>query len=154
MKTRDQRQGGVSFWDLLILILAGVLVYLLYIRGHLDKYLPVQYQYAAAANAAPGGDDASSPPSAAGSPANSPIDLARVERRYWPKMISLQRAMEFPVIIEGKEVGSVKVPEGRMFPLLEIRGKEVVIKNGEARQTIAAGDTDVLLRVHQLMGRR
>ena len=151
MKTRDNRSGRVSFWDLLIVVLIGILAYLLYIRGHLDPYLPAEYASGAGvAAAAQEGETPATPDTESAAPVK-PIELGTLDRRYWPKHVKLRRSLEFPVIVDGKPSGSFKAPAGMEFTLVEIRAKEVVLKNGDSLQTVAAGDTDVLERAYNLV---
>ncbi len=146
MKKRDYQSGGVSFWDLLIIVLIGVLAYFLYIRGHLDKYLPEEYASATAAAAR----EAANAPSEPTNAEVQPINLGTLERRYWPRQIQLRRSLEFPVMTGGQQTGSMTAPAGAIFDVAEIRAKEVVIKNGGSLETVAAGDTDVLERAYTL----
>ena len=146
MKKRNKQSGRVSLWDLLIIVLFGVLAYLLYFRGHLDRFLPEQYASATVLQEATGPETNEVPP-----PARVRIDLGTVSRRYWPTSIKLRRTMDLPIFKEGKQIGSIQATEGMDLPLVEVRAREVVVKLGDGEQTIAAGDTDVLERIHQIV---
>lgn len=221
MKLPNRQHGRIALWDLLILVLAITLCFLLYIRGRLDRFLPKEYAAAtvlahraaqpeqepprrpnqapspeeverpestpeevepsetpdAAAEtpdssaplpeATPEGEEPTAPEAAAtptpsptpeaapeATPEPTPIEISKVERAYWPKRVRLLRTVTFPVILNGRQAGSMKAPSGMEVTLLEIRGTQVVLQNGEATITIPAGDTDTLERIGAILRRR
>jgi len=146
MKLRDPQSGRGFFLDFVIVLLVGALAYLLYIRGRLDAYLPEAYASTTIlAPAEPAGEADS------GGPALQPIELGKLDRRFWPKQVSLRRSLEFPIVFEGKPSGFMTAPKGMLVSVVEVRAKEVVVQNGEATKTVAAGDTDILERAQALI---
>lgn len=91
---------------------------------------------------------------AASGPGNGEaVDLAALDRRYWPRMVKLNKAVDFAIVINGKEAGKAAAPAGVMVKLLEINGDKLSVSmaTGSAPATVAAADTDVEERVREIM---
>ena len=81
------------------------------------------------------------------------VDLSSLDRRYWPRLIKLNKDMEFSIVNNGKLVGQVAAPAGVMVKLLEIRGNQVVVAmaTGSAPKPVDVSDTDLQERVSEIM---
>jgi len=84
-------------------------------------------------------------------PADEKLVLTSVDRRYWPHQVKLLRSVEFQAIYNGQTVGSAVAPAGLPVKLIDAKGDQVMVQNGEATKWIAVNDTDVVFRVRAAM---
>lgn len=99
------------------------------------------------ATATPSMAQSTPPPPAA----EEKIVLTQVDHRYWPQQVKLLRCIEFPVIYNGRPVGTALAPAGLPVKLVDARGDQVMVQNGEATKWLAVNDTDVIARVRDTM---
>jgi len=80
------------------------------------------------------------------------VDLATLERRFWPRQVKLSKAVEFAIVINGQAAGKASVPAGMMVKLLEIQGAQLSVEmaTGSAPKMISADDTDIQERVREI----
>lgn len=76
-------------------------------------------------------------------------DLASVARspQQWPKVVTLKEAVEFPAVMNGQVVGSVKVPAGSQVALVTLQPDQVELEYQGGRKTVPCKSTDVAERV-------
>ncbi|MFZ4776345.1 MAG: thioredoxin-like domain-containing protein, partial [Terrimicrobiaceae bacterium] len=68
------------------------------------------------------------------------------DRSLWPKSVVVSVPIEAPIIIAGKASGSMKFPAGREYPLSAVGAESVTIDVGGSQATVAAVDTDLLVK--------
>lgn len=82
------------------------------------------------------------------------IDLSSIDRRYWPRLVKLNKDIQFSILGSHNElVGQVAAPAGVMVKLLEVRGTKLVVAmaTGSAPQPVDAADTDIQERLREIM---
>jgi hypothetical protein len=79
------------------------------------------------------------------------VDVAALtkNRSEWPAEVALTEKMPFPIIIDGKEVGSAEYPAGMKLKLIEVQGEEVKVAHSGAVKVIPSKSTDLIARVVQ-----
>lgn len=87
-----------------------------------------------------------------GSPAAIALTIEEVESRpdIHPDTVTINVAIEAPVVVGGRQAGSVRLPEGSVLPLGSIRDGQVKVVAGGAEVPLAADDTDILERAADL----
>lgn len=77
------------------------------------------------------------------------VDLAQLakNRTEWPAEITLTKTLPFPVVINGKESGSVELPPGTSLKLVAVLGAELKVSFGDVVKLVPAGATDIVERV-------
>lgn len=68
------------------------------------------------------------------------------DRTLWPKTVVVSIPLDAPVIIAGKESGSIKLPAGREYPVKAVTAESVTVDLGGTTRVVPAGDTDLLLK--------
>ena len=132
------------------LLLWGALAYggyYWYTQGAFDRWLPERYQSTAVAPAAAPGD-------ASGEGQGLPLasDLHKIDRRFWPVRVELKKPVDFPVIKNGEQVGTVRGNPGNMVKVLALEGEKLLVENGSRLTAyVPVGDTDMIERVYELM---
>ncbi|MGC3991437.1 MAG: alginate lyase family protein [Chthoniobacteraceae bacterium] len=79
-------------------------------------------------------------------PTPTPVDpMAWImeHKANWPKTVKLLQALEFPVVFEGKTLGTTMVPAGTEVELSNIEPGFVTVSNRGASQKILASFTDL-----------
>jgi pullulanase len=81
-------------------------------------------------------------PSATPAPRPDPLAWLIEHKERWPKEVTLREVVEFPAVLDGKVVGTVKVPAGTPVQMVEITGREVAVVHmgGGCRVAITATD--------------
>lgn len=139
--------SGISITKLLFLAILGAGGYYLYSQGYVNPWLPEAYR--------------ANPASADSAPAVAPSqekklplasDLKNLDPRHWPARVQLTKPVDFPVIKNGQQVGTVRDNPGNMVKLIELRGEKLLVENeSQLRAEVPIGDTDMLKRVYGLM---
>ena len=148
-----------SIWIVINLLLVGAAVYILYKRQHAPAEAPIPGEPAAVSTP---------PPSASPSPivavASTPapmtvaatpeprIALSTVDRRALPRQVLLLKPVDFIILSQGQQVGSVHAAAGVWVDLVDVASDgQIEVQMGGIRQTIPAADTDIESRVRQLL---
>jgi hypothetical protein len=84
-------------------------------------------------------------------PAEQPIALSTLDRRFVPGQVTLLKPTEIPILFNGKPAGKISTPAGTVLNLASIQGDQVEVQEGESTRLIPATDTDIMLRVRTLM---
>ncbi|MCG3148587.1 MAG: hypothetical protein PCFJNLEI_02032 [Verrucomicrobiae bacterium] len=85
---------------------------------------------------------------------DSDLTTLKGNRALWPREVSLTRAVEFPVISGGKEIGTLELPVGTLVKLVDITGAQVKVIHMATTNVIASESTDLLARVEALRAAR
>ncbi len=72
----------------------------------------------------------------------------------WPREVIVHTAHQAPLILNGRTVGSTRIPPGRTYPVLEVGPQIVVVKMLGGTLSFPHGDTDLALRVAKLQAQR
>jgi hypothetical protein len=108
----------------------------------------------AAAPSATDGQPAASPVASASTPAPAsvapaappkPFNIAdvAVNPSIWPQYVTLKQPIVFPVVLSGRQVGTVTVPAGSKAKLQNIEGGEVALVYEDGTQTVPWQSTDL-----------
>jgi len=139
-----------SLGILVRLLLLGVLAgagYHYYREGVFDRWLPEPYQ-------------SSAPTDPVSAPATSPnerrlplaSELHKIDRRFWPVQVQLKKPVDFPVVKNGEQVGTVRGNPGNMVKVLFLKDEKLMVENSaKLRAEVPVGDTDMIERVYELM---
>jgi hypothetical protein len=65
----------------------------------------------------------------------------------WPKTVALKESTNFPAVLRGKVIGTVRVPAGTLVRLAGIEGDQLKVEYQRGVTTVPAGITDVAARV-------
>lgn len=68
------------------------------------------------------------------------------DRTLWPKSVVVSIPLDAPVMIAGKESGSIKLPAGREYPVKAVTAESVTVDLGGTSRMVLAGDTDLLAK--------
>ena len=103
---------------------------------------------------APAAPQTASPSTAAAiqgvpAPQSNVVDLAQLSqsRAEWPKTLTLKKDVEFPAVLDGKVVGSVKAPAGTQALLIVIKGNQAGVEYQGGGAMVDIADTDLIERV-------
>ncbi len=78
--------------------------------------------------------------------------LSSVDRRALPRQVILTKPVDFILLSDGKQVGSVHAAAGVRVDLVDVASdNEIEVQMGGVRQTIPASDTDIENRVRALL---
>jgi len=82
-------------------------------------------------------------------PQNENVDVAQLShtRNEWPKFLSLKKIVEFPAVLDGKVVGSVKAAAGTQAQLVMFQGDKVGLEYQGGGAMVEIADTDLIERV-------
>lgn len=167
-KTDADSSGGGSAWMklALLLLVVGAAVYGVK-SGKLSEMLaqfnhrpeplvktvaqPVRHlPTPVAASAAPAATPvqkavAAAAPVVYAAPTPRPFSLAELsaDRASWPRTVVLKKAAKFPIVMNGRNVGSAKVPAGTVVRLDAIHGDGLVVEFQGNAQTIRADQTNL-----------
>ena len=72
------------------------------------------------------------------------VDRIAADRSLWPQKVTLNKAVEMPIVSGGKEVGSMTVKAGQLVDVLAIADGMVQVGQGEGRATVPASQTDLV----------
>ena len=70
-----------------------------------------------------------------------------IDPSEWPKEVTLNQKVSFPIIIDGQEHGVAKVPVGTKLKLVEVQGEFVKLAYGATTQLVPATNTDLATQV-------
>lgn len=157
-----KRRSGI--WIIINLLLVAAAAYILYRREHAPAEGPSETAASAAVStpvpaASPSATPATvlnrvaaaSPDPAVATP-EPPIVLSSVDRRALPRQVTLTKAVDFILLSEGKQIGSIHAVPGVSVDLVDVGSDgEIEVQMGGARQTIPAADTDIEKRVRTLL---
>jgi hypothetical protein len=155
-----ERRSGI--WIVINLLLAGAAVYILYRRQHAPAEapppIPAPVLVSTPAPAPSAAVETPKPiptarpaPVAAATP-EAPIVLSSVDRRALPRQVILTKPVDFILLSDGKQVGSIHAAAGVQVDLVDVASDgEIEVQMGGVRQTIPAADTDVESRVRTLL---
>jgi len=65
----------------------------------------------------------------------------------WPRSIAIKAETEFPAVLNGKTVGSVRVPAGTQVHLLKVENGQLGVEYQGGGKWLAPGATDLSQRV-------
>ena len=99
----------------------------------------------ATAAAAPSGAQ-SAPPAAAAPVVPITFEEIAANPARWPKMVKIKKAIVFPAILDGKEVGKVNLPAGSEVKLARIENGKVGLTHCGGGAWTAVADTDLVER--------
>lgn len=87
------------------------------------------------------------PPPAPPAPAE-PFDLKKLaaNRGAWPKKVALTTDKEFPAVVDGKVVGSLKAPAGTEVDIVTISGGKIGVEYQGGGAWLFVEETDVIAR--------
>ncbi len=83
----------------------------------------------------------------AADPGESTLAYLKDHPEDWPKQVLLKKATPFKIILNGKEAGSMSVPDLTVVTLVAITEEKLEISNGVSTTTIPAEHTDLWERV-------
>lgn len=67
-------------------------------------------------------------------------------KALWPKTVVVSVPLEAPVIISGKESGSIKLPAGHEYPVKAVAAESVTVDVGGSSREVAVHETDLLVK--------
>ncbi len=73
-------------------------------------------------------------------------DSISADRMLWPKTVIVSVPIEAPVIVSGKQSGTIKLPAGREYPVMAVGVETVTVDVGGALREISGAETDLLVR--------
>jgi len=84
------------------------------------------------------------PPPQATPPPPPAVDLKALARNpaLWPRQVALTQPQIFSALLNGKVIGSIKVPAGMAVNLLAVQEKALVVQHQNARQAVSRQATD------------
>lgn len=82
------------------------------------------------------------------------IEAVAADRALWPPEVTVTIEHEVPVVINGRQVGSSRVPAGRAYPVKAVRADGVQVEAMGSTRTFAVEETDLLTRAAQAQTRR
>ena len=82
-------------------------------------------------------------------PQSDIVDVAQLSqsRNEWPKLVSLKKIVEFPAVLDGKVVGTIKAPAGTQAQLVMIQGGKAGLEYQGGGAMVDIADTDLIERV-------
>lgn len=82
-------------------------------------------------------------------PRSEDVDLALLSHSpaEWPKMVMLKQVVEFPAVLDGKVIGSLKAPAGAQARLVMIRGKQAGLEYQGGGAMVDISETDLIEEV-------
>ncbi len=82
-------------------------------------------------------------------PRQTPIDIGNLHQfpAAWPKTVTLKTPVDFPAVVKGKVVGSLRAPPGSEANLVEIRDGKVGLEYRGGGAWLKMEETDVIERV-------
>ncbi|MGB8356412.1 MAG: hypothetical protein WCD79_21115 [Chthoniobacteraceae bacterium] len=108
----------------------------------------------AAASPSPAVAPQTSAPSAAvavstPAPVSDTVDIAQLSqsRNEWPKQVVLKKEVEFPAVLDGKVVGSVKAPAGTQALLIVIQAGKAGVEYQGGGAMVDIADTNLIEQV-------
>lgn len=86
-------------------------------------------------------------PAAIPAPAE-PFDLRKlaVNRAAWPKKVALTIEKDFPAVVDGKVIGSLKAPAGTEVDIVTISGGKIGVEYKGGGAWLFVEETDVIAR--------
>ena len=100
----------------------------------------------------------SKPPTPSGhansSPADQESDLKSLftDRSCWPKVVTLQRRVEFPAVANGKVIGKLTAPPGTIANLVVVKDGKLGVEYRGGGAWLDVKDTDALARLRSARG--
>lgn len=76
------------------------------------------------------------------------------DRGLWPQEVTVQIALDVPVVVNGKSSGAMHLPAGRTFPLRTVTADNVTIEAGGSTLQVPIADTDLVARAILLVKQR
>ena len=131
---------------LLVVVAAGSYWKVPAAREMVDGKLPIVKETLARFDAAPGGEGSADSASA------TPLDPAALfqtlaaDPNSWPRTVRLAKAVEFPAVSGGKEVGKVLLKTGAEVKLLRIENGMLGLEYQNGGAWVKPADTDFLQR--------
>ncbi len=82
-------------------------------------------------------------------PRPQPVDIGQLHRfpSEWPKTVTIKKPVDFPAVVKGKVVGSLRAPAGAEANLVEIREGKVGLEYRGGGAWLKLDETDVIERV-------
>ncbi|PAW75564.1 MAG: hypothetical protein B9S32_17700 [Verrucomicrobia bacterium Tous-C9LFEB] len=90
----------------------------------------------------------------AADPQESTLSYLKGHPEDWPKQVLLKQATPFKIILNGKEAGSMSVPDLTVVTLVAVLDDKLEISNGVSTTTIVAENTDLWERVTAIRAER
>jgi hypothetical protein len=89
---------------------------------------------------------------AVATPIPGPVTLGDLNRSRanWPKDVTLKKTIDFPAVMDGKVVGSVKAIAGTEVQLVEIKNGKAGVEFQGGGALVDAADTDLLERAQAI----
>ncbi len=80
-----------------------------------------------------------------------PFDLKKLaaNREAWPKKVALTLEKEFPAVVDGKVVGSLKAPAGTEVEIVTISGGKIGVEYKGGGAWLFVEETDVIVRTQR-----
>lgn len=82
------------------------------------------------------------------------VESLATDRDLWPREVTVQVEHQLPVIINGRQVGSSKIPAGRTYPLKAVLSDGIRVDALGADLEFPATDTDLLERAEKVQEAR
>jgi hypothetical protein len=82
-------------------------------------------------------------------PVPDTVDMAQLSqsRADWPKLVVLKKSVEFPAVLDGKMVGTVKAPAGTQVKLIMIKDSRVGVEYQGGGAMVDVANTDLIEQV-------
>jgi hypothetical protein len=82
-----------------------------------------------------------------------PVDISMLDRRFWPRTVTLKKAMNFYITNKGQLVGQIAAPAGAVVKLVEISGIQLklAMPTGSDPLLVDAADTDIQERAREIV---
>ena len=157
-----KKRSGI--WIVINLLLVAAAAYILYKREHAPAEAPEIPPPVSVSTPAPGTPPVATsvpvtrpvptatPALVAAATPEPPIALSTVDRRALPRQVMLTKPVDFILLSDGKQIGSIHAAPGVSVDFVEVASDgEIEVQMGGARQTIPASDTDIESRVRKLL---
>lgn len=82
------------------------------------------------------------------------VESVTANRALWPKEVTVNIAHQVPIIVNGKESGSMQIAAGRVYPVKSVDATGVTVDAMGAPKTFAVTDTDLLTRATEVDTKR
>jgi len=73
-------------------------------------------------------------------------DSISADRMLWPKTVIASVPIEAPVIVGGKQSGTIRLPAGREYPVMAVGIETVTVDVGGSLREVSGAETDLLVK--------
>jgi hypothetical protein len=82
-------------------------------------------------------------------PPEEPLTMERFAANpaLWPKKVKLRKMIEFPAVLNGKKVGTIKVPPGTQTNLIKVQNQQLGVEYQGGGAWVPIAETDLMDQV-------